>query len=99
LLLAAVATGSVTMPLKEPLPSVGMAEQPGPKVSAPASDMASSDMASEGAGALLLVVSLASLSASASSPHAARPIESAITAIPAAPVRRRVETFMGGAFR
>ena len=37
LALAAVATGAVAMPLKEPSPVVGMAEQPGPNVSAPAS--------------------------------------------------------------
>src|SRR3954452_4785377 len=36
LLLAAVATGSVAMPLNEPLPSDGISLQPGPKVSAAA---------------------------------------------------------------
>jgi len=37
LALAAEATGAVAMPLNEPSPEAGMAEQPGPKVWAPAS--------------------------------------------------------------
>ena len=50
LLLAAVATGSVAMPLKEPLPSFGTAAQPAPNWAFVASMGAEEVMLSEGLG-------------------------------------------------
>ncbi|GAA2149777.1 hypothetical protein GCM10009844_29820 [Nocardioides koreensis] len=97
--LAAEATGSVAMPSKEPPPEVGMAEQPGPKVWAPASEAMPEDMSSEGLSFMELEpLSVAALLES-SLPQAARPngMVSARAAIPVA--RWAVVRFMGVTFR
>src|SRR6478735_1117453 len=95
LALAAEATGAVAMPLSEPPPEVGMAEQPGPKVWAPASIEESELFAMPGD---FEPVSVAALLES-SLPQAARPNGTvrARAAIPAA--RRALVRFMRVTFR
>src|SRR6476619_5746716 len=93
LALAAEATGAVAIPLNEPLPEAGTAEQPGPKVCAPAS-------VAEPLEDLVSDIDLPEAWVEESSlPHAARPNDM-VSASAATPVARwRVVRFMRVTFR
>jgi hypothetical protein len=89
------------MPLKEPLPSFGMALQPGPKVPELASfvigdeELMSELIGAEGDDTGLAVWPPALLLLS-ELPQAASPEERAIAAALTAPARRRERVFIGG---
>jgi len=87
------------MPPKEPAPEVGIAEQPGPKVCAPASDAIESELLvsllllSLGIDDML-VLSDAEALVSSLFPQAARPMVAVRARAASPPVRRRVLLFM-----